>query len=175
MEINFDQRNYRKHSQKNKDLIKKSLEECGAGRSIVIDNENNIIAGNGIFEQASKLGIKPKIIETDGSELIVVKRTDLATEDEKRKQLAIMDNSTSDSSGFDFELLQEDFDTDILLDLGISLDDSILKNDKEISEDIGLDYKEKFAIYIECQNELEQEEIYYKLTEMGIKCQVKTL
>ena len=175
MEINFDQRNYRKHSQKNKDLIKKSLEECGAGRSIVIDNENNIIAGNGIFEQASKLGIKPKIIETDGSELIVVKRTDLATEDEKRKQLAIMDNSTSDSSGFDFELLQEDFDTDILLDLGISLDDSILKNDKEISEDMGLDYKEKFAIYIECQNELEQEEIYYKLTEMGIKCQVKTL
>ena len=102
MSIKFDKRNYRKHSDKNKNLINKSLKECGAGRSIVIDNEDNIIAGNGIYEQAQTLGIKTKIIETDGSELVVVKRTDLATDDEKRKQLAVMDNSTSDSSEFDF-------------------------------------------------------------------------
>ena len=175
MEIKLDPRNYRKHDQKNKDLINKSLKECGAGRSIVIDNEDNIIAGNGIYEQAQKLGLKTKVIETDGSELVVVKRTDLATEDEKRKQLAIMDNSTSDTSTFDFNLLQEDFSSDILLDFGIPLNDSIIEDNKDLSEDTGLDYKEKFAIYIECQNELEQEEIYYKLTEMGIKCQVKTL
>lgn len=42
MEINFDKRNYRKHSDKNKELINKSLKECGAGRSIVIDNEDNM-------------------------------------------------------------------------------------------------------------------------------------
>ena len=112
MSINFDSRNYRKHNAKNKDLINKSLKECGAGRSIVIDNEDNIIAGNGIFEQAQKLGLKTKIIETDGSELVVVKRTDLATDDEKRKQLAVMDNSSSDSSEFDFQLLNEDFDVE---------------------------------------------------------------
>lgn len=110
MGINFDKRNYRKHNDRNKNLIKKSLEECGAGRSIVIDNEDNIIAGNGIYEQAKNLGLKTKVIETDGSELVVVKRTDLATEDEKRKQLAIMDNSTSDSSEFNINLLQADFD-----------------------------------------------------------------
>lgn len=39
-EIKFDERNYRKHSKKNKALIKKSLEELGAGRSVVIDNED---------------------------------------------------------------------------------------------------------------------------------------
>lgn len=122
MTINFDKRNYRKHSNKNKDLISKSLKECGAGRSIVIDNEDNIIAGNGIYEQAQKLGLKTKVIETDGSELVVVKRTDLATDDEKRKQLAVMDNSTSDSSEFDFELLNEDFDSEILSDWGIDAD-----------------------------------------------------
>lgn len=108
--IKLDKRNYRKHSDKNKELIEKSLKECGAGRSIVIDNKNEIIAGNGIYEQAQKLGIKTKIIETDGSELVVVKRTDLATDDDRRKQLAVMDNSTSDSSEFDIELLKEDFD-----------------------------------------------------------------
>lgn len=134
MEIKFDSRNYRKHSDRNKDLINKSLKECGAGRSIVIDNEDNIIAGNGIYEQAQKLGLKTKVIETDGSELVVVKRTDLATDDEKRKQLAVMDNSSSDSSEFDFELLNEDFDVETLQDWGLDLDFSI-DNDKEIIED----------------------------------------
>jgi hypothetical protein len=119
MEIKFDKRNYRKHNDRNKDLIRKSLNECGAGRSIVIDNDGEIIAGNGIYEQAQELGIKTKIIETDGSELVVVKRTDLSTDDEKRKQLAIMDNSTSDSSEFDLELLKVDFDVPVLQDMGL--------------------------------------------------------
>lgn len=128
--INFDKRNYRKHSDKNKELINKSLKECGAGRSIVIDNEDNIICGNGIYEQSQKLGLKTKVIETDGSELVVVKRTDLQTDDDKRKQLAVMDNSTSDSSEFDFELLQADFDTEIISDWGIN--DFVLMEDAEI-------------------------------------------
>lgn len=132
--IKFDQRNYRKHNDKNKNLINKSLKECGAGRSIVIDNEGEIIAGNGIYEQAQKLGIKTKIIETDGSELVVVKRTDLATDDEKRKQLAVMDNSTSDSSEFDIELLSEDFEVDTLNDWGIELEIENL-NSQEVVED----------------------------------------
>lgn len=122
-EIKFDKRNYRKHSDKNKELIRKSLKECGAGRSIVIDNEGEIIAGNGIYEQAQKLGIKTKIIETDGTELVVVKRTDLATDDEMRKQLAIMDNSTSDSSEFDLDLLQEDFEVFDLQEMGIDIEE----------------------------------------------------
>lgn len=120
-EIKFDKRNYRKHSSKNKELIKKSLSECGAGRSILIDNDGEIIAGNGIYEQAQKLGVKTKIIETDGSELVVVKRTDLNTGDEKRKQLAIMDNSTSDLSEFDLDLLQTDFDIPDLQEFGIDI------------------------------------------------------
>lgn len=119
--IKFDKRNYRKHNDRNKELIKKSLEECGAGRSIVIDNDDEIIAGNGIYEQAQALNIPVKVIETDGSELVVVKRTDLNTDDEKRKKLAVMDNSTSDSSEFDLELLSVDFDVPDLQDMGIDI------------------------------------------------------
>ena len=139
MSINFDSRNYRKHSKKNQELINKSLKECGAGRSIVIDNEDNIIAGNGIYQQAQKLGLKTKIIETDGTELVVVKRTDLATEDDKRKQLAVMDNSTSDNSEFDLELLSADFEVDTLndwgIDISLDLDDNIEIVEDEIPED----------------------------------------
>lgn len=118
--IKIDKRNYRKHSDRNKSLINKSLSECGAGRSILIDNENSIVAGNGIYEQSQKLGIPIRVIETDGTELIAVKRTDLATDDEKRKQLAVMDNSTSDSSEFDFEFLSEDFNPSELMEMGIN-------------------------------------------------------
>lgn len=143
MAIKFDKRNYRKHNDRNKDLIKKSLEECGAGRSIVIDNEDNIIAGNGIYEQAQKLGIKTKVIETDGSELVVVKRTDLATDDDKRKQLAVMDNSTSDSSEFDFELLQADFGTEELEDWGLEIAETVIEDEKVKEEKPELEFTEE--------------------------------
>lgn len=124
-EIKFDKRNYRKHDKKNKSLIKKSLEKFGAGRSIVVDAEGEIIGGNGVYEQAQKLGLKTKIVETDGSELVVVKRTDLKTDDEKRKALAVMDNSTSDTSEFDMELLTADFTVDELEDFGIELPEEV--------------------------------------------------
>jgi site-specific DNA-methyltransferase (adenine-specific) len=134
MDIKFDKRNYRKHNDKNKELINKSLAECGAGRSILIDAEDEIIAGNGVFEQAQELGIPVKVIETDGSELIAVKRTDLATQDEKRKRLAVMDNSSSDTSEFDLELLQDDFEVPDLQEMGIDLPD-IEVAEKEVVED----------------------------------------
>lgn len=119
-QIKFDKHNYRKHNEKNKKLIKKSLNECGAGRSIVIDSEGEIIGGNGIYEAWGKKPIK--VIETDGSELVVVKRTDLKTNDDKRRKLAIMDNSTSDTSEFDIEMLKADFDLAELSGFGLPVD-----------------------------------------------------
>lgn len=119
-DLKFDKRNYRRHNEKNRELIKKSINEVGFGRSIVVDNENEIICGNGVVSQIAK-STPIKVIETNGSELIVVKRTDLQTNDEKRKQLAVMDNSASDTSDFDIELLKEDFSIDELADFGISV------------------------------------------------------
>ena len=121
IEIRLDRRNYRKHGEENKRIIKKSLEELGAGRSIVIDAEGEIIAGNGVFEQAQELGIKTKIVETDGSELVVVKRTDLRTQDEKRKNLAAADNAASDSSEWANDLLREDWTQEALAEFGVTL------------------------------------------------------
>lgn len=72
-EIKFDKRNYRKHDKKNKSLIKKSLEKFGAGRSIVVDAEGEIIAGNGVYEQAQKLGLKTKIVKIHQNVLVFYK------------------------------------------------------------------------------------------------------
>lgn len=122
-EIKFDTNNYRKHTDKNKNLIKKSLKKCGAGRSIVIDSEGEIIAGNGVYEQAKELNIPVKVIESDGSELIAIKRTDLKTSDKKRKEMAAFDNSTADGVTWKFFNLGKDFDLNkVTEELGINVD-----------------------------------------------------
>ena len=121
-DLKQDKRNYRKHNDRNLSLIKKSVEEVGLGRSIVIDAENKIVCGNGLVSQLDK-DTPVKVIETDGSELVVVKRTDLRTSDEKRKRLAVMDNSSSDTSEFDISLLQEDFEVPDLQEMGIDIPD----------------------------------------------------
>lgn len=119
MTIRKDHRNYRQHDEHNLNMIAKSLKDCGAGRSILIDNGDEIIAGNGCFEQAQKLGIPIRVIESDGSELVAIKRTDLSYDDQRRKQLAIMDNSTTDLSAFDYDALVADFTDNTLAEWGV--------------------------------------------------------
>lgn len=120
--IRYDKRNYRKHGKRNKELIRKSLAELGAGRSVLLDADNSLIAGNGVYEQAKKLGLPVRVIETDGTELVAVKRTDVHEDDHKRALLAIADNTTSDSSEMKTDLLLADFSVDVLEEWGVNLE-----------------------------------------------------
>jgi site-specific DNA-methyltransferase (adenine-specific)/modification methylase len=92
-QITLDNRNANKGTEKGKALLNKSLSEYGAGRSILLDKHNRIIAGNKTFEAAKKNNLKVKTVETDGSELIAVKRIDLVLEATgKARELAYLDN-----------------------------------------------------------------------------------
>lgn len=132
--IELDSANARVHDSDNNNAIKKSLEELGTGRSIVMDSENVVIAGNGVYQQAQELGLPVKVIQSTGKELIVIQRTDLTTDSEKRKALAIADNKTSDLSFFDDDALADLIsgidDVDILASTGFSQKelDEILAN-----------------------------------------------
>lgn len=105
--VKLDPQNVRKHGKRNQQVIADSLKKLGAGRSILIDSTNTAVAGNGVLEQAEKLGLPIRVIESDGSELIAVKRVDLAPDDPKRKALAIADNRASDLSLFDEKAMAE--------------------------------------------------------------------
>jgi hypothetical protein len=129
IQIREDKRNYRRHSDKNLSLIGKSLDDFGAGRSIVADNSGQVIGGNGTLREANKRGIPQRIIHTNGDELVVVVRDDIAPDDPRRQKLAIMDNSTTDTSDFDLMLLQEDFSIPELDDMGIDIDDDMLADE----------------------------------------------
>lgn len=120
MKLKKDRRNYRVHDERSKRIIGQSLEQCGAGRSILADSTGEVIAGNGVLEQAEKRGIKIKTVETDGSELVVVVRKDLKPGDEKRKLLALADNAASDASSWNAELVRQDWSQNQGADWGIS-------------------------------------------------------
>ena len=123
-EIKFDKNNYRIHNDRNKKIINDSLKNYGAGRSILLDADGFIIAGNGTYEQAKNLGMPIKIIKSDGKELIAVKRVDLSTKDKKRSELAVMDNAASDSSKFDVSKLSNDFSVDEIKSFGVPVVES---------------------------------------------------
>src|SRR5262245_63498237 len=47
-----------------------SLEECGFGRSLVLDQDGRIIAGHQTWAIAKALGLPLRVIQSDGQEVI---------------------------------------------------------------------------------------------------------
>lgn len=77
-------------------MINASFEEFGAGRSILIDRDNNIVAGNKSTRAAKNNGIRNvRVVETDGTKLVVVKRTDISLDSRIGREMALADNTTS--------------------------------------------------------------------------------
>ena len=77
-ELIQDDHNLNKGTKEGQRLMERSFRELGAGRSILVDRDGRIIAGNKSQRAAIAAGIKRvRVIETDGDELIAVKRTDL--------------------------------------------------------------------------------------------------
>ena len=106
-ELIFDGKNANKHTEKGNKLLSKSLKKLGAGRSILLDKHNNIIAGNGVVKQADNIN-NIRVIETDGTEIIAVKRTDIDIDSKKGRELAIADNQTAKVGiDFDFDVIAE--------------------------------------------------------------------
>lgn len=133
-ELKFDDKNFNKHKEFGMNLLGKSLQELGAGRSILIDKNNNIIAGNGIVEAAGQVGIENvKIIETDGSEIIAVKRTDMELNSPKGREMALADNATAVADlEWDSDAIGEFFKPEDTEKWGVEIDWS---NEVEVNED----------------------------------------
>jgi 16S rRNA G966 N2-methylase RsmD len=105
-DLKHDHKNARKRTDRSAALIAESLKRFGAARSIVIDEDGRILAGNGTVEGARKAGIdKLRIIEAEGDELIAVRRTGLSEDD--KVGLALADNRSSDLSEWDNEMLRQ--------------------------------------------------------------------
>tara|TARA_R100001443_G_scaffold25784_3_gene38842 strand:- start:15475 stop:16698 length:1224 start_codon:yes stop_codon:yes gene_type:complete len=103
-DLKSDHKNARRRTDRSSDLIKESLQRYGAARSIVIDEDNRILAGNGTIDGAKAAGIRRvRIVESEGDEVIAVRRTGLS--EEQKVGLALADNRTADLSEWDQEML----------------------------------------------------------------------
>ena len=126
-DLQFDDKNFNKHTEFGMSLLEKSLRNNGAGRSILIDKNNRIIAGNGIVESAGQIGLEDvQIVESDGTKLIAVKRTDIDLDSKQGREMALADNATSAADlEWDSDILAEVTDEyDIELgDWGVFLED----------------------------------------------------
>lgn len=90
-----DNHNFNKGTEQGNRLLRESLEKYGAGRSMLIDKDNRIIAGNKTQQKAAELGMKVKIVETDANTIIAVKRTDVTLESKEGREMALLDNLTT--------------------------------------------------------------------------------
>lgn len=91
-----DDRNLNQGTERGAALLEKSLQRFGAGRSILVDRDGRIIAGNKTHEAALERGLKAIEVETDGTTLVVVKRTDISLDSLEGRELALADNRVAE-------------------------------------------------------------------------------
>jgi hypothetical protein len=111
-----DRKNARRRTPRSRDMLARSMEEFGAARSIVVDENGRVVAGNGTAEAAINAGIdRVLFIPSDGNTLIAVQRFDLS--ETEKISLALADNRTGDTSEFDGAMLAQLVEEDAQLDV----------------------------------------------------------
>jgi len=117
-------------------MIVEALHKVGTGRSIVIDENNEVLAGNATIEAAGEAGITDlKVVEAKGSELVAVRRTGLS--EAQKRDLAIYDNRTGELADWDAKQLLEDANNNI--DLSSFFYDEELQSILASAEHVDLD------------------------------------
>lgn len=140
-----DAANANKGTERGRYAVEASLRETGAGRSIVVDKDGRIIAGNKTLEAWADISGEIEIVKTDGKKLIVVQREDLDLSDVEglARKLAYYDNRAG-QLGLEWDAEQLFSDLNAGVDLsGMFFDDeieAILSSVKDQIPDV--DFKE---------------------------------
>ena len=162
--ITPDDKNNNKHTAYGMDLLEKSVNKVGIIESITVSNDDKIISGNARHEVIGKNFTKEAlVIETDGTQPIIIKRTDIESDTKEFYEASILANTTSKKNiDFDMEVIESlgvEYDIDVV-DLGVDIVDYAKDVDYSIleDEDVGSQLQEmqagvKKAIQIEFESE----------------------
>jgi hypothetical protein len=162
-----DKKNANRGTKRGNKAVADSLTLYGAGRSILIDRNGKIIAGNSTTRNAAAAGIDEVIIvPSDGTKIIAVQRIDLDLDDPKARELAIADNRTAE--------LGLDWDDAVLSELSVDLDLKPFFTDEELNKTLGNPSEESaampeesFGVMIEQLSEKQQLELLESLFREG--------
>ena len=123
-----DSHNFNAGTEKGREMIEKSFRELGAGRSILLDKNNRIIAGNKSQQAAIATGItKVRIVDTEGDEIVAVRRRDVDLDSKLGRELAFADNATQQVSlawdDAELQAVQADVEGFDIADFGFDIED----------------------------------------------------
>ncbi len=166
-----DNKNFNKGTEYGDHLIDESLRKFGLGRSILIDKNNRIIAGNKTAEKAADIGFTDVVVvEVDGNQLVAVKRKDIDLDSAKGRELALADNATGKANlCFDTDLIMQeaekfDFDPE---DWGVPME----QPEEEQQEDGKKEISTK--LIVECGDVSKLSLLFSELQDRGFKCELK--
>lgn len=99
-DLRADPSNRRRRTARGRSMLVEALGKVGAARSIVIDEDNEILAGNGIVEAATEAGIhRVQVVEADGDTIIAVRRRGLTPQ--QKRDLSMYDNRVAELAEWD--------------------------------------------------------------------------
>lgn len=166
-----DNKNFNKGTEYGNHLMDESLRKFGLGRSILLDKNDRIIAGNKTAEKAAELGFENVlVVETDGNTLVAVKRKDVDLDSAKGREFALADNATSKANlCFDTDLIMQeaekfDFDPE---DWGVPME--------QLEEEQPEDDKKEIStkLIVECGDVSKLSLLFSELQDRGFKCELK--
>jgi ParB-like chromosome segregation protein Spo0J len=167
-ELTQDPNNARTHDEKNIESIKRSLQEFGQQKPIVVNTESEVVAGNGTLAAAADLGWKNiAVVVTD---LVGSSATAYAIADNRTAELAAWDE---DALADTLEALRNDGDLDELI-TGFSKEEieaMIGGNSGSNADDTDV-YEPEYLILITCNNEKEQADAFEKCKESGYQAKL---
>jgi hypothetical protein len=166
-----DTLNANKGTEYGQHLIEQSLEKFGAGRSILIDKNNRIIAGNKTIENAGMIGLEDVIIvETTGKQIVAVKRTDIDLNSEQGREMAIADNASAKANiSWDAEniaKIQEEWNVDVEA-WGVPIDEPPQPPAPPEKKDIST------RLIVECGDITKLSALFSELQDRGFNCELK--
>lgn len=166
-----DNKNFNKGTEYGQHLIEESLRKFGAGRSILLDKNNRIIAGNKTIENAAIVGLDNVIIvETDGNQIVAVKRKDIDLDSAKGRELALADNATSKANlAWDMDIITEQAERFAIdpEDWGVSMPELETEEPQDTKKELDT------RLIVECGDVSKLSLLFSELQDRGFKCELK--
>lgn len=154
-------KNPRKFTDKGLKDLKKSLQNCGDANIITINADNTVLGGHARLTVMKQLGYTEVDVKVPEKQL-----------SEKQVQEVVVRLNANTAGEWDLDKLQADFELDELQEWGLDIEfEDPFKEEKV--KDVQL--AETFEVVCECADEMEQEALFLRLNEEGIKCRILTL
>lgn len=170
-----DDKNFNKGSKRGNALVETSFKKFGAGRSILLDKNNRVIAGNKSLDGAEAAGIEDVIVvDSDGSKIIAVRRNDIDLDSPEGRELALADNAAAKANIIlDIELIEAELGEAAIEEWVEPKKDEKNIDSDEDEEDEGDDNTAWF-LNVRVENEQQAQELYEKFIADGLDVKIVT-